>query len=133
LQRIANWCITIPEGTKGTPEPEDVSLVKWEVDYSFWPILYISWTNFLKAITDGTWDHSEGKLSTLIEYIDLLSSMIELLPNITPALEDFGDYASANKGSAKANNRDDSHPVGWTLSLLIDTMVALSNVNAPGD
>ena len=48
-------------------------------------------------------------------------------------LESFGDYTSANKGSDPAHNRDNNHPVGMTLSLLIDTMIALGSMNAPGD
>ncbi|CAG9326426.1 unnamed protein product [Blepharisma stoltei] len=126
--------IEIPQGTTGYITAERVSsnavIVRWEIRYSLWPVLFMYWEDMLNNLKHG--NQVSNAENILNQYMNLLCHIIILQPNIGPILERLGLREPANNPSdVKVTDKQKGTPNLELCRLLLDTFIELAKLALP--
>jgi hypothetical protein len=133
--QLENRLLVIPTGTRGTllqSVGRDRFLVRFEIEFSLWPVVFIKWESTLAELKQGPVSNIED-LSIMLQYLELICKIIINEPTLSVRLEELGSREPANRNlrGQEYHVRYEGLPNSNITLLLLDSFIEFSKLNEP--
>mmetsp|Transcript_25835 Transcript_25835/g.45629 ORF Transcript_25835/g.45629 Transcript_25835/m.45629 type:complete len:1885 (+) Transcript_25835:203-5857(+) len=133
--QLESRSLVIPTGTQGRllqSIGRDRVLVRFKIEYSLWPVVFIKWENTLAELKQGPVSDLED-MSIVFQYLELICKIIIIEPALAARLEELGsrEPANTNLRGQEYRVRYEGPPNSNITLLLLDSFVEFSKLNEP--